>query len=62
MEQSLTLSVRDAAVLSGIGRDALYRLVQDGQIPHLKIGRRVLIPRAALEKWLNEEAARNARR
>ncbi|MBA7499455.1 hypothetical protein ES704_02199 [subsurface metagenome] len=52
MEAKLTLSVEEAAKVLGIGRNLCYDRVKTGEIPVIKIGRRLLVPRAALEKLL----------
>ena len=52
MEDKLTLSVEETAKLLGIGRNLCYERVKTGEIPAIKIGRRLLIPRSALEKLL----------
>lgn len=52
MEDKLTLSVEEAAKVLGIGRNLCYDKVKTGEIPVIKIGRRLLVPRAALEKLL----------
>jgi excisionase family DNA binding protein len=52
MEDKLTLSVEEAAKLLGIGRNLCYDKVKTGEIPVIKIGRRLLVPRSALEKLL----------
>ncbi len=54
MEDKLTLSVEEAAKLLGIGRNLCYDRVKTGEIPIIKIGRRLLVPRRALEKLLEE--------
>ena len=54
MEAKLTLSVEETAKLLGIGRNLCYERVKTGEIPSLKIGRRLLVPKAALEKLLAE--------
>lgn len=48
----LAMSVAEAARALGVSRDAVYELVRRGEMPHLRIGRRVIIPRQALERWL----------
>lgn len=48
-----TLSVEEAAQILGIGRSAAYEAVHQGQIPYLRIGRRILIPRRALTALLD---------
>jgi excisionase family DNA binding protein len=52
MEDKLTLSVEEAAKLLGIGRNLCYDKAKTGEIPVIKIGRRLLVPRSALEKLL----------
>jgi excisionase family DNA binding protein len=39
-----TITVEDAAQLLGIGRSAAYEAARRGDIPTLRIGRRVLVP------------------
>ena len=48
----LTLKVPEAGRLLGIGRCATYRAVRRGEIPCLRIGRLLLVPRAALDELL----------
>jgi excisionase family DNA binding protein len=48
----LTLSVPEAAQLLGVSRMTAYSAVREGTIPSLRIGRRVLVPRAALDRLL----------
>ncbi len=53
-----TLTVEEAAALLGIGRATAYHLAKNGRIgpvPVLRFGRRLLIPRAALERVLAGE-------
>lgn len=54
MESKQTISVEEAAKVLGIGRNLAYDRVKTGEIPAIKIGRRLLVPRAALEKLLSE--------
>ena len=35
-----------------IGRSALYELVRTGGLRSVRVGRRILIPRSAVEDWL----------
>ena len=51
-EERLTLTIAETARLLGIGRQLAYDRVKAGEIPALKIGRRLLVPRIALEKML----------
>lgn len=59
----LTLTVEEAGKLLGIGRNAAYECVNTKQIPSIRLGRRIVVPRAALERMLANpaEAVANAR-
>ncbi len=46
------LTVAEAAALLRIGRGQAYDLVRQGVIPAVRLGRRIVVPRAALERWL----------
>jgi excisionase family DNA binding protein len=48
----LTVSVEDAARMLGISRGAAYTHARDGSLPTIKLGKRLLVPKAALEKML----------
>lgn len=48
-----TLTVEEAARVLGIGRTAAYEAARTGQIPAVRIGRRLLVPKPALEAMLN---------
>jgi len=47
-----TLSVAETAELLGISRWLVQQAVQDGSLPSVRVGRRILIPRARLLAWL----------
>ncbi len=53
-EARLTLTVEEAASLLGISRAFAYESVRRGDIPSIKIGRRVLVPKAALNRMVGE--------
>jgi excisionase family DNA binding protein len=53
MNEPLTYTVEQTAQLLGIGRGLAYDGVRSGDIPSVRIGRRVLIPRHALLSLLN---------
>ena len=46
------LTVSQTAELLGLGRNAAYDAVARGDIPSIRIGRRLLVPKAALENLL----------
>lgn len=57
LEGKLTITVTEAAELLGVGRDQAYAAVKSGDLPSLKLGRRILIPVAPLLKTLGVEDA-----
>jgi excisionase family DNA binding protein len=56
--QRLTLTVDEAAATLGISRASAYEAVRRGQIPHIRIGSRILVPRSQLEKMLASDEPR----
>jgi excisionase family DNA binding protein len=49
-----TFKVQEAAKILGVSRNTAYDAVKTGQLPIIKIGRRFLVPRAALERMLEK--------
>lgn len=49
----LTLTVEETAAVLGISRGLAYEMVKTGRIPSIRFGRRVLVPRQALERLVN---------
>lgn len=56
--ERLCYSCREVAQLLNLSRNSVYQGVLTGEIPHIKVGKRVLIPRVQLERLLlgNSEA------
>ena len=50
--ERLTLTVVEVAAQLGISRNAAYEAIRLGQIRSIRIGRRILVPRQALEEML----------
>lgn len=55
--ERLAYSVGEAAVLTGVSRAWLYQRVLSGELPSALIGRRRLIPRVELERWLARQTS-----
>jgi excisionase family DNA binding protein len=58
--EKLTITVEEASRALGIGKNGAYEAVRRGEIPSIKIGRRFLVPRHALEKMLASAEAKTA--
>ncbi len=50
--ERLTLTVEEAARSLGVSRAHAYELAARGEIPTLRLGRRVLVPREALARMM----------
>ena len=62
MKKRLTMTVPEAAQKLGIGRNQGYEAARSGQIPTIKIGKRLLVPVTALEnKLLSASSASSSR-
>jgi len=58
MENRVVLTVEEAAEVLKISRPSAYQAVQRGEIPIIRIGRRILVPVAALEKLLESAGSK----
>ncbi len=47
-----TYSIPEVAKVLGIGRTAAYEAARTGEIPTIRIGKRILVPDVALERLL----------
>jgi excisionase family DNA binding protein len=52
----LTLTVAEAGQVLGVSRSYAYELVRQGQLPCMRLGRRIVVPVRALEALLDEVA------
>ena len=60
------LTIRQALVILPVGRSTIYSLVEEGQIPSIRVGcagsrrGRILVARADLEKFIKRPRGRGA--
>ena len=52
--QQLVLTVREAGKLLRISRGATYEAVRSGRLGSVRLGKRILIPRASIDRLLAE--------
>jgi excisionase family DNA binding protein len=50
--ERMTVTVEEAAQLLGIGRQSAYQAARAGELPTIRLGRRLLVPRAQIERLL----------
>lgn len=48
----MTLTVEEAAEILGVSRNSAYALARIGELPTIRLGRRLVVPKAALERLL----------
>ena len=46
------LTVPEAAKLLRVGRNGLYEAIARGEVPHRRIGRKILLSQTAIVRWL----------
>jgi excisionase family DNA binding protein len=56
-----TISVEEAGRQLGIGRNTAYEAARAGQIPTIRIGKRLVVPVAAFERLLDCDDPKGAK-
>jgi excisionase family DNA binding protein len=51
-EPSLLLSMKEAASALCVSERTVWTLVHNGELPHMRLGRRLLFSRTALAAWI----------
>jgi len=51
---SVLLTAPKAAVALGLSEFRIRQMLKDGQLPCRPVGKRLMVPSVALEKWLTE--------
>lgn len=54
----ITFSVEEAAAAMGVSKPTMYALCRQPGFPAVRVGRKILIPRASLDAWLREQIAK----
>ena len=54
MNTTRTMTIEKAARTLGVGRSSAYEAARCGDLPAIRIGHRLLVPRAAIERMLGE--------
>ncbi len=54
-KEKRTHTIEEAAAILGIGRNSAYEAAKRGEIPTIRIGRRLLVPVSALDRLLEIE-------
>jgi len=60
--EKMLLKPSEVSQALGIGRSLVYELISQGEIPSVRVGRCVRVPKASLEKWINDHEKTGAGR
>ncbi|MBE9501747.1 MAG: helix-turn-helix domain-containing protein [Chloroflexi bacterium] len=59
--ERLTLTVEEAGELLGISRALAYEMARTGRLPTLRFGKRIVVPKKAIESMLERPVSSIAR-
>ena len=55
-QERLTITVEEAGELLGISRALAYEMARTGRLPILRFGKRIVVPKKAIESLLESSA------
>lgn len=58
-EPTLTLTVKETAVLLGVSLPTAYELAKRKDFPAMRFGRKILVSRYRLEEWVDSQTNLN---
>ncbi|MCM1228198.1 MAG: helix-turn-helix domain-containing protein [Clostridium sp.] len=54
--KNLCLSVSEAQSVLNLSKGTVLKLIHTNDIPHIRVGRRILIPAKELEQWIQSKS------
>ena len=61
MSECLTYSIPEAGKILGYSRNTAYEAAKRGELPTIRFGKKIRVPKVALERLLNVEGRPNDR-
>ncbi len=55
--EPLLIRAEEAAKLLGLGRSKVFQMIAAGELPVIRMGRSVRVPRAELMRWIESRTA-----
>lgn len=55
MIERQTMTVQETATYLGVSKDLIYSMVKTGELPAVKLGRRILFRKEVLERWMQSQ-------
>lgn len=62
MESRIVMTADEVRQALGIGRRQVYDLLNRSDFPSIRLGRKILVPRDAFLRWLDNQSGSEARR
>jgi excisionase family DNA binding protein len=59
MNERELLRPEEVAEILGIGRTKLYTMIRRGELPALRLGKLVRVPRTQLDEWIADQVKGN---
>lgn len=56
-----TMTVAEAANYIGVSKDLIYQSVRENTIPNIKLGRRILFRKSALDNWMDQQESESTK-
>jgi excisionase family DNA binding protein len=54
--ETVCFNTKETAKYTGLGITKTQEYIREGIIPSIKLGRRYIVPKAVLDKWLEEQS------
>jgi len=61
-ELPVLLTIRHIIEVTGVSRDTAFRLVHQRGFPSVRVGKQIRVPKAAFQRWLEEQTATDEER
>ena len=52
VSEKITLSPAETTKITGFGITKTYAMLQSGEMPSIRVGKKFFVPRAALVRWI----------
>ncbi|WP_407270386.1 helix-turn-helix domain-containing protein [Radiobacillus sp. PE A8.2] len=50
-----TITAKEVAKYLGVHTDLVYDLVKEGALPHIRLGRKILFSKGAIDRWIQDQ-------
>ncbi|MDQ0158846.1 helix-turn-helix domain-containing protein [Alkalibacillus salilacus] len=53
------MTAQQTAEYLGVNRETIYRMARRKEIPHFKLGQRIIFSQSSIEEWIREQEEAN---